>query len=168
MITKEDLKFVPNISPSEKDFRQKIGVDDWEKLKSKTFRDDNHKCITCSFEPFDVDPNEILNIHLEEENPENLIDSKIRTICVFCHMIEHADVAISKGYVELVNSHYTQGEIVNICRNGFLSNHIQDGSIRILKKDLQEYLEELKSGRSKEGKIKLIFTKKFFKEMNIG
>lgn len=165
MKNSEEVEFFPNISPSDKDFRNKIGAESWEKLKSKTFRDDGFKCITCKFEPYDIEPDKVLSIHLEVENLEDILKSKVRTCCVFCHTIEHADIALEKGYVSLVNSHYTQGDIVNICRNDALANHLQDGSIRLIKKDLPEYLEELKSGRSKEGKVKLIFTDKFFKNM---
>lgn len=163
----EDFELIPGISPSDKDFKSRIGNENWEKIKSKTFRDDGFKCVSCKFEPYDVEPDEILNIHVESINEEDILNSKTRTTCLFCHTIEHADAAIQKGYVNLVNSHFSQGEIVNICRNEALSNHIQDGSIRLLKKDILEFLEELKSGRSKEGKVKLIFTDKFFKDMKI-
>jgi hypothetical protein len=95
------------------------------------------------------------------------MNSDVRTSCIFCHTIEHADKAVERGHVELVNSHYSQGAIVNICRNDALSNHLFDGSIRKLKKDPLEFLEELKTGRSKEGKVKLIFTEKFFKDMKL-
>jgi len=162
-IEKEE-KFIlrPVISPRDKDFRNKIGNETWIKIKSKAFRDDGFKCQGCGFEPYDVPVETVLDVHLISEDKENPENSEVRTTCMLCHIIEHADVAVEHGYVELVNSHFTQGELVNISgRQGGLSNYIENGSIRYLKKTLQEYLEELKSGRALEGKVKLIFTQKY-------
>ena len=86
---------------------------------------------------------------------------------MLCHIIEHADVAIQNEYVALVNSRFSQGELVNICRNGTLSSSIEDGSVRYLKKTLPEFLEELKDGRALEGKVKFVFTEKYLKRFNI-
>ena len=134
-------------------------------MKSNAFRNDGYKCLGCGFEPYDIEPEKVLDIHLVEENEENPEESKVRTTCMFCHMIEHADAAVSGGYVELVNSHFTQGEIINICRNHSSGYHIERGDIRYIKKTSAEYLEELKSGRSLEGKVKLIFTDKFLSNL---
>ena len=128
-------------------------------MKSVTFRNDNYKCKGCGFEPYDVEAEDVLDIHLIKEDLENPENSEVRTTCKFCHIVEHADAAIRHGYVELVNSHFSQGELVNICRNNSLHLHMND--IRYLKKTLPEYLEELNSGRTLEGKVKFIFTKKF-------
>ena len=152
----EEFVFRPLISPSDKAFKDKVGVEVWERMKSKAFRDDGHKCCGCGFEPYDVDPNDVLDIHVVEENEESSEDSIIRTTCKLCHIIEHGDVAMEGGYVALVNSYFTQGEIVNICRNRELAHHIEKGEIRYIKKPFQEFLEELKSGRAKEGKVKFV------------
>jgi len=151
----------PTISESDKEFRARVGEDVWNRMKSAAFRNDGYKCQGCGFEPYDVEPDKVIDIHLVKENVEQPEDSEVRTTCLFCHMIEHADAAVSGGYVELVNSHLKQGELVNVCRNGALSYHIECNDIRRLKKTLPEYLEELKSGRALEGKVKLIFTEKF-------
>ena len=156
----------PTISASDKEFRSKIGEELWLKMKSTSFRNDGFKCQGCGFEPYDVPPEKVLDVHLVEENLEDPEESIVRTTCMFCHIIEHADAAISGGYVELVNSHFSQGELVNICRNGALSSHIEMSDIRYLKKALPEYLEELNSGRALEGKIKFVFTEKFLNGLN--
>jgi hypothetical protein len=163
MEEEEKFKLRPTLSDSDKEFRNKVGEELWLKMKSKAFRDDFYKCQGCGFEPYDIAPEKVLDIHLVEENLENPEESIVRTTCMFCHIVEHADAAISGGYVELVNSHFTQGELVNICRNGALSSHIEIGDIRHLKKTLPEYLEELNSGRALEGKVKFVFTDKFIK-----
>jgi hypothetical protein len=157
----EKFELKPTVSESDKEFRAKVGEETWNRMKSTAFRNDGYKCQGCGFEPYDVEPDKVLDIHLVKENEESPEDSEVRTTCLFCHMIEHADAAVSGGYVELVNSHFGQGELVNICRNGALSYHIECNDIRRLKKTLPEYLEELKSGRALEGKVKLIFTEKF-------
>lgn len=162
---KEEEKFVlrPIISESDKEFRAKIGEELWLKMKSNSFRNDGYKCQGCGFEPFDIEPDKVLDIHLVKENLKNPEESTVRTTCMFCHIVEHADVAIKKGYVELVNSHFSQGELVNICRNRALSYHIENDDIRYLKKTFPEYLEELNSGKVLEGKVKFVFTEKFLK-----
>ena len=155
----EKFELKPVISVSDKDFRNKVGEEVWLRMKSVTFRNDNYKCKGCGFEPYDVEAEDVLDIHLIKEDLENPENSEVRTTCKFCHIVEHADAAIKHGYVELVNSHFSQGELVNICRNNSLHLHMSD--IRYLKKTLPEYLEELNSGRALEGKVKFIFNKKF-------
>lgn len=166
--TKEEdvFKLRPTISPSDKEFKSKIGEDAWLKLRSSTFRNDGFKCQGCGFQPYDVEPESVLNAHLVEEDLAHPENSEMRTTCLFCHVIEHADAAVSGGYVELVNSHFSQGELVNICRNESLSYHIEIGDIRSIKKTLPEYLEDLSTGRAFEGKVKLIFTDKFLKSLS--
>lgn len=163
----KEFEIRPTISPSDKEFRSRVGVEVWERIKSRVFRDDNHKCKGCGFEPYDVPAEEVLDVHLVEENLQNPEESKFRTTCKLCHIIEHGDFAIAQDYVIIVNSFFKQGELVNICRNGGLSTHIEKGDIRILKKPLSEFLEELKSGRALEGKVKFIFTEKYLKLLGI-
>jgi hypothetical protein len=167
MEVEDKFKLRPIISASDKDFRNKIGAEAWEKIKSKTLRDDSYKCQGCGFEPYDVPIDIVLDVHLVEENEENPLDSKFRTTCKLCHIIEHADVAIEQGYVSIVNSRFSQGELVNICRNSALADHVRDGDIRYLRKTLPEFLEELKDGRALEGKVKFVFTEKYLKKFDI-
>lgn len=157
----------PTISSSDKDFRKKIGDELWEKIKSKTFRDNNYKCQGCNFEPYDIPTETVLDIHLIEEDLEKIENSKFITLCKLCHIIEHADVAIEYGFVSLVNSRFSQGELVNICRNSALADHVRDGDIRYLRKTLPDFLEELKDGRALEGKVKFVFTEKYLNKFDI-
>lgn len=168
-MTKKEDKFEirPVISPSDKEFKNKIGAEAWDKIKSKTFRDNNFRCQGCGFEPYDVSPEDVLDIHLVKEDANNPGDSEFRTTCILCHAIEHADAAMSQGYVALTNSRFSQGELVNICRNGALSSHIENGDIRYLRKTNAEFLEELKNGSSLEGKVKFVFTEKYLKKLGI-
>ena len=163
----EEFKLKPIISPSDKAFRDKVGVQMWERMKSKSFRDSGYKCCGCDFEPYDVDPNAVLGIHLIEENIEDPEKSEVITTCEICHMVQHADVAIERGYVELVNSFFKQGELVMICRNKSTSYHIEKGDIRYLKKTLPEFMEELVSGLSNEGKVKFVFTEAYLNSIGI-
>lgn len=156
----------PIISPSDKEFREKVGLEKWNQIKSKNFRDTNFKCEGCGFEPYDVSADEVLDLHVLEINEKDIFNSKFRTTCMLCHIIEHADVAIKNDYVKLVNSHLKQGEIVNICRNGKLHEHIENGDIRYIKKSKEEFLEELKNGKSLEGKVKFVFTEKYLSKIN--
>jgi len=121
----------------------------------------------CGFEPYDVEPDKVLSIHLIEEDLENPENSKVVTTCQLCHLIQHADASMSHGYVEIVNSFFSQGEIVMICRNNAVSHHIEKGDIRYLKKTPPEFLEELKSGSAKEGRVKFIFTESYLNSIGI-
>ena len=159
----EGFRLRPTISPSDKEFKAKIGEGAWLKIRSSTFRNNNFKCQGCGFQPYEVEPESVLDAHLVEEDLVNPENSEMRTTCFFCHVIEHADAAVLGGYVELVNSHFSQGELVNICRNESLSYHIEIGDIRSIKKTPTEYLEDLSTGRAFEGKVKLVFTEKFTK-----
>jgi len=161
MEEEEKFELRPTISESDKEFKAKVGEEVWFKMRSTAFRNDDFKCQGCGFKPYDVEPEKVLDIHLVKENLENPEESEVRTTCMFCHIIEHADAAISGGYVELANSHFKQSELVNICRNDSLPYHIEIGDIRFIKKTLPEYLEDLSSGRALEGKVKLVFTEKF-------
>jgi len=166
MSDKKDIDIRPSIHPSDKEFREKVGIDEWEKIKSRVFRDSGFKCSGCGFEPYDVSAEKVLDIHLEKEE-ELIEDSKFKTLCKLCHIIEHADIAIQNEFILLVNSQYKQGELVNICRNGVLSDHINNGSIRLLKKTMTEFLEEVKNGKALEGKVKFIFTEKYLSKFEI-
>jgi hypothetical protein len=161
MEQEDKFELRPTTSSSDKEFRNKIGEEVWLRMKSSAFRNDGYKCQGCGFEPYDIEPETVLDIHLVKESLENPEESKIRTTCMFCHIIEHADVAVSRGYVELVNSRFSQGELVNIYRNNALSSHVEIGDVRYIKKALPDYLEELKSGKALEGKVKVVFTNKF-------
>lgn len=160
----KDLK--PIVSLSDKILKEKISIEDWDKIKNKTFRDSNFKCQGCGFEPFDIDVDEVLDAHLISINEENLLESNFKTLCKLCHIIEHADAAIKNDYVEMVNSHFKQSEIVNICRSGELRHYIDSGDIRILKKTKEEFLDELYNGKNLEGKVKFIFTEKYLEKIN--
>lgn len=165
----EEKKFIlkPTVSPSEKEFINKVGTDVWDTLKSKTLREDGFKCQGCGFEPYDSNIEGVIDAHLVESDLENPENSKTRTVCSFCHLIEHADVAINRGDVEIVNSFHSQGDLVNICRNNQAAYHIELGEIRYLKRDITDFLNDLKSGISLEGKVKFIFTEKFLKSKKI-
>lgn len=169
MRQEEEEKFVlwPTISPSDKEIKAKVGPEKWEKMKSEAFRRDNYCCQGCTFEPYEVNPEDVLSIHVVKENTENPEASEIRTTCKLCHYIEHIDVAIDKGYVQLVNSHFSQGQLINICRNNSLNDHIENGDIRFIKKTPQEFLEEINNGLSKEGKVKVVFTEEFLQKLGI-
>lgn len=163
----KEIEFRPSISVSDKLVKSKVSPENWEKLKSETFRRDNYTCLSCSFEPFDIEPDKVLDIHVISENLENVLDSEVRTTCTLCHFIEHIDSAIGAGYISLVNSHLTQGQLVNICRNNSLSEHIENGDVRFIKKPLHVFIEEVKNGTSLEGKVKVVFTDKFLKQFGI-
>jgi len=44
MEEEDKFELWPVISPSDKEFREKIGEETWEKMKSLSFRDSGYKC----------------------------------------------------------------------------------------------------------------------------
>lgn len=117
------------------------------------------KCRGCEIE----NSERKLSVHLVEENEEDPTRSKFTLLCMDCHFVAHIDKAIEKNYVVLVNSSFSQGELVSICRNKRLKKEISAGNIMLLEKKPEVYLEELTSGFLGKNRIKVVFSPKNYK-----
>lgn len=156
-----DLKL--RISPSDTEFKKKIGDEKYIALRNKTFSQCQSVCMGCGFRP--IDDNKILSvlsmhvIDFEEENPE---EAKCTVLCKACHATQHIDIAIEKGWVELVNSTYSQKSLIEACRLSQVVKSIQEDKTRKLSTPPKEYLEKLKAGTLlQSSKLKVIFTEAF-------
>ncbi len=158
------LKF--DICISEKKFFEKF-TSNVNEVKLKVFKRDSNSCKSCSFQPIDDNILKELDIHVYEYDENNPQNSKLITLCKACHPIQHIDVAINNGWVNLVNSIYSQSQLIQMCRLNTLMKSIENGTTRHLKKTGEEFLKEFNSENSfsHESKIKFILTTKFWTDV---
>lgn len=161
-----NFELKPRISPSEKDFFLKLG-NNWVQEKNEIFNKIlNETDCTCSGCGYRVHNSElasrILQLHLVEENEENIKESFFIPLCKACHTTQHIDKAIQEGWVNIVNSNFSQKSLIEMCRISTIAQHLRDGEVRILKMTQQEYLEMLKKETLPlHSRVKVIFTNKF-------
>lgn len=163
------------ISPSEKSVAERIGLDNWNNLKKHIFEKSISKCAGCAVNPLEsVNKNFKLNLHIFPFSKDfDLINNFLNLngvfLCDACHSIKHADLSIENGWFQLVNSYFTQKQLVELCRYGnqavnahIMGGHKVEKKIFLLKKSANDYLSEVINGDKKfNSKTKVIFTKKF-------
>jgi hypothetical protein len=156
-----DLKI--KISPSEKSVFQNIDKDALEKIYRDNIEHNNYCCSGCGYRVLNIENVfKTLQIHVAEENKDKPEESKFTVLCKPCHATQHIDKAIENGWVNIVNSSFSQKNLIEICRINSVIKYLNDGEIRILKMKPEEYLYKLEKGElSPENKIKVIFTNKF-------
>ena len=156
----------PRISPSEKDFFLKLGSD-WVQEKNNIFKDvlEQNDC-TCQGCGYKVHSEElvtkILQLHLVEENIDDLKQSVFVPLCKACHTTQHIDKAIEQGWVNVVNSTFSQKSLIEMCRISTIGQHMRADEVRVLKITPEEYLDNLKNETLPlHSRVKIIFTNKF-------
>lgn len=166
------MDFSIEISPSERAIKKEIGEEKWLKLKYITSGRSQKKCLLCEYVP---KPNQKLSMHIHPFDQDifdlNSDFDKLETslLCDACHTIKHFDHAAKSSMVRLVNSDFTQKDLVLICRAGnkvlnayAIGGHGIERKIFPLKKSPVDYLSEINDSRKNiNPKIKLIFTDKF-------
>lgn len=167
------------ICPSEKNVAKIIGPENWSFLSKFTFQNNPHRCYFCNY----PEPSELLKVQSEKPRlnvhilpfDENLNleqdFKKLQTmlLCDACHAIQHFDFTVEKKWIKLVNSSFSQIDLIKICRfsNRMVNAYIMGGHevekhIFPLKKTPEKYLDEIKESKlNVNKKIKLIFTKNF-------
>lgn len=161
-----EFELKPRISPSEKDFFLKLG-ENWVQEKNDIFKEllekTNCTCGGCGYRVHDGDfAPKVLQLHLVEENLENLKDSLFIPLCKACHITQHIDKAIEQEWVNIVNSHFSQKSLIEMCRISTIGQHLRNDEVRLLKMTPQEYLNNLKNETLPlHSRVKIIFTNKF-------
>lgn len=156
----------PRISVSEKDFFLKLG-NNWIQEKNEIFNKTLEKfecaCGGCGYRVHNSElAYRILQLHLIEENKENPIDSLCITLCKACHTTQHIDKAIEQGWINIVNSSFSQKSLIEMCRISTITQHLRSGEVRVLKMTPEKYLEMLKNETLPlHSRVKVIFTNKF-------
>jgi len=166
-----DLKL--EISPSEKKIQELIGRENWGKLYISTVsKPSGYVCQGCGFIPL---AGQRLRVHImpfSEEDfdvPQRFQELQTTLLCDACHTLKHFDVAVAAGQIRLVNSDFTQKDLITVCRHGnqalnafVKGNRKIDKHIFPLKKQPEEYLKEVLADKNNyNAKIKVIFTDKF-------
>jgi hypothetical protein len=147
------------ISPSDKEFKKIIGDEAYEKKKAEILARDKYMCCGCDRQPMN---GKGLLMHVEKINEENPIESECSTLCLACHATQHIDVAIKNGWVEIVNSLFSQRRLISECRTNNFTNVASHDNTRILKTKPEEYLQKILDGTvSPNTKAKVIFTSAF-------
>ena len=159
----EEFNLSLKISPSDSQFKKTLGEEKYQKLKAKVLEANENKCCGCGYKPLDEKrASSILNLHVITINEENLEESECNCLCKACHTTQHIDVALNMGWVQLVNSTFSQKTLIEMCRINSVYNSIQENNIRHLTKTPEEFLEKLRAGTlPAPDKSKVIFTSKF-------
>ena len=159
----EDFELKLKISPSDTKFKKLIGKESYEKIRLETFKKDRFSCRGCGFHPLDESRALIaLTLHVIEIKEEKPEDSECAILCLACHSTQHIDVAIEKGWVQLVNSINSQKTLTEMCRVNAIHNNIKEDTTKLLKTPSLEFLKKMKDGTLPSNtKAKVIFTNKF-------
>ncbi len=121
----------------------------------------NNSCACCGYIPKE---NQRLKMHvlsIDEKNPSNSI---CQLLCEACFYIKHFDKAVENDYVVLVNSEYSQADLVRIQRKSTnaINAEIKNKRISVLKQKPSEYLEIIKKDSTQKSLyIKVVFSDKF-------
>lgn len=160
------------ISPSEKKISEKIGIENWKELSQSTIKNKLYACDGCGYVP---KGDQKLRVHIlpfPEEKfdfSDKFMDIKTSLLCDACHTLKHFDIAADNEFLRLVNSDFTQKDLIAICRHGNRAlNAYMNGNSKIekriflLKKNPKAYLKEITEDKTKyNSKIKVVFTNKF-------
>lgn len=167
------------ISPSEKEVAKIIGKNNWIDLITNKTKNLPTKCCFCdypqnmeNFKRLNLSPklrHHILPFPSDFDLKKDYEKIEVVIVCDACHAIQHFDNAVQNNWVKLVNSSFTQSDLVKICRwgNKMVNAYILGGfkvekNIFPLKKHPETYLNEIiESPLNINNKIKVIFTKNF-------
>lgn len=158
-----DFQLTLRITPSIKEFRDKIGLENYNKLKEDGLKNSNFSCQGCKISPPSQDnARKSLFLNVIEENTEDYKQSKCVMLCKACTATQHIDMAIRNEWVTLVNSTYSQVQLIEMQRINQLHNNIKSENFRILKINPLEFLKKLENQEvNRINKTKIIFTSKF-------
>lgn len=156
--TKFELK--PGFAPSLKELQDSLSDEKWNAMIKLVSKRQGCSCLGCGFKPVDES---CLKLHAEKlaDNPKN---SDFMLLCTACYTIRHFDKAADLDMVVLVNSKYSQEDLIRRCRssNKTIVADIENKRIMLLKKSAKEYAAELKDSElNRNDRTKVIFGTKF-------
>jgi hypothetical protein len=156
------FKLIPFISTSEKDFRNSLpgGKEKYSEIIKKVYDNGSDTCPGCGYS---TGHKESLQAHLQYWDETNHDTAEFILLCEGCHTLKHFDQAIEKGWVVLVNSVYSQSELIRRNRSSAtIKKDLDEHKIVILKKTAKEYFDEiLESDLNRNDKTKILFGNKF-------
>ena len=157
-----NFKLIPSISPSEKDFKDSLprGREQYNEIIHSFYEKCSDSCNGCGYSNGDKGS---LQAHLHWWDEKNHDTAEFVFLCEACHAIKHFDQAVKNGWVVLVNSVYSQSELIaRNRRSRIILEDIKLHKIVVLKKSAEEYLNEiLESDLNRNEKTKILFGNKF-------
>jgi hypothetical protein len=133
----------------EKLFISKFGENLFNNLKIEQLKLDKFRCSACGHKP----PEEKLHTHLffhitsmDKNDPSNTMGI---TLCKLCHLTQHIEFSVKKGFVTFVNSTYNQNNIIRLIRYGQLHGALSQRTIIELKSSPEQILKKIKDGEIK-------------------
>ena len=159
----EGFELKLRISPPDSKFRKLIGHNTYNRLHLEELKKNRFVCGGCSYRPLDENRAiASLKLHVIEINKEKPEESPCIVLCIACHSTQHIDVSIEKGWVQLVNSNYSQRQLIDMCRLNSIHTHAKEDNLRHLKIPPLDFLLSMKDGTLSENtKSKVLFTNKF-------
>ena len=160
------------ISPSEKKVLDLIGKENWLELSKSSTSKAPYVCSGCGFVPARGQKLRVHILPFDEKNfdlASNFLQLESSILCDACHTIKHFDLAVDSKLVRLVNSDFSQKDLIVVCRHGnralnayVKGNKYIEKRIFPLKKKPEDYLREISEDQKNYNpKIKVIFTDKF-------
>lgn len=158
----KEFELILRISESDSKVRNEIGVESFNKIFDEELVRTRNSCGGCGYRPLDESRvKSILSLHIIDYDPANPQNTTGIPLCKACHTTQHIDTAIKNGWVELVNSTYSQKTLIELCRMNVLQSNTNADNTRKLKTTPKEFLEKLKLGTIPSSKTKIIFTSDF-------
>lgn len=156
------FKLIPSNSFSEKDYRDSLpgGKEEYQKILNKLYETSSESCPGCGYSTGNV---KSLQPHLNWWDEKDHNTAEFMLLCEGCHGIKHFDQATERGWCVLVNSIYSQSELIRRNRSSAtIKKDLDEHKIVILKKTPKEYLDEiLESSQNRNEKTKILFGSKF-------
>ena len=151
---------------------QEIFSDNFDAMKTKLFSDANYTCQCCGWEGAkQMENRKHLTLHIDSIDESDPKNTPVFVVCKSCYLINHISNAVEHDFVTLVNSSFSQEDLIKISwsdssKKNIVNNNrqkaIDDKKIIPLKKDPKIYLNQIQEGIS-SGKIKVIFNNNFLK-----
>jgi len=147
-----------------------IGNEKLELIRSGLMNKMHYTCQCCGWEGGkEIENRRHLTIQIDQFNEENPIESGVFLVCKSCYLINHIESSVEYGYINFVNSAYSQVDLIKIswsdCSKKTINNNnrekaINDKKIIPLNKSKEYYLNQIKEGKQSD-KLKVLFTDKF-------
>lgn len=156
------FNLTPASSYSENDFKK--SMPDPTLYKDKIIKDllenGSETCCGCGYT---TGKKESLQEHLNWWDGVNHDTAEFVLICEACHALKHFDKAIEKNWVVLVNSTYSQEDLIKRNRSSAaIKKDLDEHKIVLLKKTPKEYFDEITESLSNRNpKTKILFGNKF-------
>ena len=164
--------------------RKAIGDSDFSRITKETNSSYDNTCQCCGWKPkkeegedesqFEYKKKHLI-LHVVSYDEKNPLKSDVTTLCRSCYVVNHIDMGIEQGFVDLVNSRFTQRDLTRISWNDVSRNQIVgnnregakiDRAFIQIKRDPLEILEDIKEDHESEHlqMLKVVFTNKFLQK----